>query len=50
MKKKDSLCFDISNLEDDKKRNFAKNLKKTVDDFNAKLESENPDEEANSDE
>lgn len=45
VKKKDSLCFDISALDQDQKVTFAKGLKKTVDKFNSDLnESEEPQE------
>ncbi|MEX0764730.1 MAG: hypothetical protein WD033_06160 [Nitrosopumilaceae archaeon] len=45
-KKKDSLCFDISSLDQDQKVSFAKSLKKTVDKFNSDLnESEEPKQE-----
>ncbi len=37
MAKKDSVCFDISSLDNDQKRTFAKGLKKTVDKFNTDL-------------
>ena len=36
-KKKDSVCFDISSLDDDQKRTVAKGLKKTVDSINKEL-------------
>ena len=35
--KKDNLCFDISSLDNDQKRTFAKGLKKSVDKFNAEV-------------
>jgi len=35
--KKDSVCFDISSLDDDQKRTVAKGLKKTVDLLNKEL-------------
>ena len=35
--KKDNVCFDISSLDKDQKRTFAKGLKKTVDKFNAEI-------------
>ena len=35
--KKDNVCFDISSLDNDQKRTFAKGLKKTVDKFNAEI-------------
>ena len=35
--KKDSVCFDISSLDDDQKRTVAKGLKKTVDSINKEL-------------
>lgn len=35
--KKDNVCFDISSLNDDQKRTFAKELKKSVDKFNAEV-------------
>lgn len=44
-RKKDSVCFDISSLEQDQKVNFAKNLKKSVDKFNSDLEESAPNED-----
>ena len=44
--KKDSVCFDISSLNDDQKRSVAKGLKKTVDSINKDLgNGENPKED-----
>ena len=43
-KKTDSLCFDISNLNQDQKVKFAKSLKTSVDSFNENLESNNEEE------
>ncbi len=44
--KKDSVCFDISSLDDDQKRTVAKGLKKTVDSINKELSNgEKPNEE-----
>jgi len=40
-KKTDSLCFDISNLNQDQKVKFAKSLKTSVDNFNKNVESDN---------
>lgn len=37
-KKSDSVCFDISSLNQKQKVTFAKSLKKTVDGFNENLE------------
>ena len=37
--KKDSVCIDISSLDDDQKRSVAKSLKKTVDKINTELNS-----------
>lgn len=37
IKKKDSLCFDISSLPNEGKKAFAKSLKTTVDNFNDEL-------------
>ena len=43
--KKDSVCIDISSLDDDQKRSVAKSLKKTVDKINTELNNdENPEE------
>ena len=39
-KKPDSLCFDISNLDQKQKVQFAKSLKNTLDNFNKELETE----------
>lgn len=36
-KKKDTLCFDISTLDQDQKVKFAKSLKTTVDNFNKEV-------------
>lgn len=44
-KKKDSVCFDISSLDQKQKVSFAKGLKKTVDKFNSDLEESEPEKE-----
>ena len=49
-RKKDSVCFDISSLDQDQKVSFAKGLQKTINKFNSDLkkseeESENGAEE-----
>jgi len=45
--KKDSVCFDISSLDDDQKRTVARSLKKTVDSINKELgNGEKPNEES----
>ena len=43
--KKDSICLDISSLDDEQKRNVAKSLKKTVNQINNDLNNGEPDEE-----
>ena len=45
-KKRDSLCFDIDNLTQEQKVQCAKNLKKTVDDFNKEISKSNQTEES----
>jgi len=44
-KKSDSVCFDISSLNQKQKVTFAKSLKTTVDSFNEDLEEPKEDEE-----
>lgn len=43
-KKNDSLCFDITSLNEEQKKEFAKNLKKTMNDFNESLETKHTEE------
>ena len=44
-KKNDSLCFDITSLNEEQKKTFAKSLKKTMSDFNESLENKSDEEE-----